>query len=177
MKEIRINVLDSSSIEAAIKAMKAYERQAKKNAKKVPEEIAKRSAEKARSAYASYVYDWGEQPVTASVSVKHTGSWGNRTSTITASGPEIGFLEFGTGVTYPTWGSSGDAPSPDPPVPARGSFGRHLGRNHTWYYKPWEGVDTTFYTHGMHPAEGMLSAWRFAKENSSNIGREVFRSD
>lgn len=86
---------------------------------------------------------------------------------LTASGPDVAFLEFGTGVTMPEWGNGGTALGYTPP--ARGSYGQHQGLNPWGWWAP-----GSIKTYGQYPAEGLLNAARTIGERASIEAREVF---
>lgn len=95
---------------------------------------------------------------------------GTRAAVI-AYGETVGFIEFGTGVSYPEWDSTGMDYTP----PKHGTYGKGRGKNpHGWYFKQSEGA-LARHTYGNPPAEAMLTARNKIIESVAQIAREVWK--
>lgn len=94
-------------------------------------------------------------------------------ATITASGPEVGFVEFGTGINNREWAGNGGLSYTPPP---HGSYGKQQGADPDgwWFFDPQS--LSIVHTTGMQPAEAMLEAWFKLVSVYPSVGREVFES-
>jgi len=85
--------------------------------------------------------------------------------TITASGSEVAFIEFGTGVFY---NGSESYPGTRPAgIVGIGEYGKGHGKNPEW----WTGDHIT---HGHYRSAGMYSAQKAMVEQAINIIEEIF---
>ncbi len=85
--------------------------------------------------------------------------------TIIASGYEVAFMEFGTGVFY---NGSESYPGERPAgIVGIGEYGKGLGKNPEW----WTGDHMT---HGHYRSAGMYSAQKAMVEQAINIIKEIF---
>jgi len=68
-------------------------------------------------------------------------------ATVIASGTTVGFIEFGTGVRYPEWDSTGMDYTP----PKHGTYGKGKGASpHGWWFTATSGQGASQHTYG-HP--------------------------
>jgi len=94
--KIIINPYDKSSIDRAIKQLKAYEREFEAKEREFVKRLAEIGVSVARTGFQLADYD-GENDVV--VTMNQSGS----RATIVASGKTVGFIEFGTGILNPEW--------------------------------------------------------------------------
>ena len=162
--KIVVNPFDPKSISNAIKELEQY----KKDFQAKEQEFVKRLAEigvsVARAGYATADYD-GINDVT--VRIEHQGNY----AAVIASGETVGFIEFGTGVKFPEWDSSGMEYTP----PKHGTYGKGQGANpHGWYFKQSDGAKAR-HTYGNQPAEAMRTARDVMVERVIQVAREVWK--
>ena len=161
--KIRIDPFDKSSIDSAIKQVKAYKKDFLAKEKLFVKRLAEIGVSVATTGFAVADYD-GVKDVKVRLEWK-----GNRTVVI-AEGETVGFIEFGTGVRYPEWDNSGMKYTP----PKHGTYGKKRGaRPKGWYFKPGEGA--VQHTYGNYPAEAMRTARDEMIEKITRTAREVWR--
>lgn len=161
--KIKINPFDTKSIEAAIKQLEQYKRDFRVKEELFVKRLAEIGVSVARTGFATADYD-GENDVQV------TWTQNGTKATVTAFGETVGFIEFGTGVKFPEWDSSGMEYTP----PKHGTYGKGQGKNpHGWYYSPGEGAKA--HTYGNQPAEAMKTARDVMIERIAQIAREVWR--
>ena len=159
-----INPYDKSSIDRAIKQLKAYEREFEAKEREFVKRLAEIGLTVARTGFQLADYD-GQNDVV--VTMNQSGSQ----ATIVASGETVGFIEFGTGVLNPEWsGSTATGYKP----PKHGTYGKGKGANPKgWYFTAGPGASQ--HTYGNPPAEAMLTARDAMIEQVTKIAREVWR--
>lgn len=157
--KIVIDPFDKASVAAALSQIKKYQREFREKEREFTRRLAEIGVSVAQTGYAVADYD-GTRDVR--VSLVKTG----KGYSVVASGKTVGFIEFGTGVKYPEWDSSGMQYTP----PKHGTYGKGLGKNPKgWYYAPGH------HTYGNHPAEAMRTARDEMVERVIQIAREVWR--
>lgn len=161
--KIVVNPFDSKSISAAIKVVEQYKRDFLTKETLFIKRLAEIGLSVASTGFATADYD-GVNDVQVTMTQSGTRA------TIVAAGEAVGFIEFGTGVKYPEWNSSGMEYTP----PQHGTYGQGKGANpHGWYFKPGEGAKQ--HTYGNQPAEAMRTARDVMIERVTQIAREVWR--
>lgn len=161
--KITIDPFDKDSITKAIKQLEEYKTDFLAKEKIFVKRLAELGVSVASTGFALADYDGINDVV---VTLEHHG---NR-AVIVASGEAVGFIEFGTGVRYPEWDSSGMDYTP----PKHGTYGKGYGaRQKGWYFKPGEGA--VQHTYGNQPAEAMKTARDMMIEKVTQIAREVWR--
>ena len=160
---IVINPFDKKSIDSAIKQLKQYEKDFKEKETEFIRRLKDIGVSVATAGFATADYDGIND-----VLIAETQS-GNRAAVI-AYGETVGFIEFGTGVKYPEWDSSGMEYKP----PAHGTYGKGKGANPKgWWFSTSPG--SSQHTYGNQPAEAMLTARNAMIEQVAQIAREVWR--
>lgn len=157
--KIRINPYDPKSIDKAIAQVQEYKKDFLAKEQIFLKRLAEIGVSVASAGFATADYD-GENDVT--VRMEARGS----SVAVIAEGETVGFIEFGTGVKYPEWDSSGTDYTP----PEHGTYGKGLGANPDgwWFNSGW-------HTYGNPPAEAMLTARDVMIEKVVQIAREVWR--
>lgn len=162
--KIVVNPFDAKSVSAAIKQLEQYKKDFAAKEQLFVKRLADIGVSVAQAGFATADYD-GINDVT--VRVEHRGNY----AAVIASGETVGFIEFGTGVKYPEWDSSGMDYTP----PKHGTYGKGLGANpHGWYFKQSDGAKAR-HTYGNQPAEAMLTARDVMIERVIQIAREVWK--
>jgi hypothetical protein len=162
--KIVIDPFDPKSITAAIRQVNRYE---KEFAAKEQEFV--RRLKELGVSVATGIFSMADYDGVNDVLIAETQS-GSRAAVI-AYGETVGFIEFGTGVKFREYDSSGLAYKP----PAHGTYGQGKGANPKgWYYKPGEGAAGR-HTYGNPPAEAMLTARDTMIEQVTAIAREVWK--
>ena len=161
MKKITLT-LSESSITAAIKELKAYQKWVDKKTKELCKRLAIIGAQEASVRFASAMYD-GTNDTVIEVSPIDNG-WA-----ITASGQAVCFIEFGAGVYY---NSPEPYPNPRPDgVVGIGEYGEGKGKRRAWGFYD-EG--NLVVTHGNPAAMPMWYATEEMRRAVEKIAREVF---
>ena len=157
--------LNSSSINSAIKEVRAYKAWVERKILELTRRLAELGAAEARVRFAGAQYDGDND---AEVSVESI-SGGYK---IVAAGGSAFFIEFGAGVYY-----NGAEPYPEPRpagVAGIGQYGKGYGKRKAWgFYDNGELV----ITHGTPAAMPMLHASRVMQQEVKRIAKEVFASD
>lgn len=162
--KISIDPFDRKSITAAIKKVRAYEKEFQVKEKEFIRRLAEIGVSVATTGFSLADYD-GENDVL--VTETHSD---NRAAVI-AYGETVGFIEFGTGVKFAEYDSSTTEFKP----PAHGTYGKGKGANPKgWYFTPYEGAAGT-HTYGNPPAEAMLTARNVMIDRIIQIAREVWK--
>ncbi len=162
--KITINPYDAKSIDKAIKQLQEYKKDFLAKEQIFIERLAKIGVSVASTIYSMADYD-GVNDV--QVTMNRNGT----KATVTAFGETVGFIEFGTGVKFPEWDSSGMQYTP----PEHGTYGKGHGANPKgWWFSPGEGARGT-HTYGNPPAEAMRTARDNMIEQVVQIAREVWR--
>ena len=162
--KIAVDPFDPKSIDKALRQLEQY----KKDFLAKEEEFVRRLAEigvsVASEGFSAADYD-GVNDVTVRLEFS-----GDRAAVI-AEGESVGFIEFGTGISYPEWDSSGMDYTP----PEHGTYGQGKGaRPKGWFYYPNEGAAAR-HTYGNLPAEAMRTARDTILEGIMQIAREVWK--
>lgn len=161
MRKIKVR-LGASSIDKAIKELHEYQTWVKQKTTQLTERLATIGAMEATVRFSRAYYD-GEKDAAVSVEPIPNG-W-----KIVASGKDVCFLEFGSGVYY-----NGSEPYPERPsgVDKIGEYGQGKGKQDTWgFYADGGGL---VLTHGTPAAMPMLHASRVMEQEITRIAREVF---
>lgn len=162
--KIKIDPFDRKSIDAAIKLLQQYERDFKAKEELFIRKLKDIGVTVATAGFAGADYDGVNDVVV-------TDTQGGTNAMVIAYGETVGFIEFGTGVKFPEYDSSGLSYTP----PAHGTYGKGHGKNpHGWYFKQSEGGSAR-HTYGNPPAEAMLTARDKMIESVVRIAKEVWR--
>lgn len=161
--KITINPYDPKSIDKAIEQLQEYKKDFLAKEQIFIKRLAEIGVSVATTGFALADYD-GVKDV--QVTMNQSGT----KATVTAFGETVGFLEFGTGVKYPEWDSSGMKYTP----PEHGTYGKgHGASSKGWWFTISEG--SSMHTYGNPPAEAMLTARNTMIEQVVQIAREVWR--
>ena len=160
---ISIDPLDPKSVQSALDKIVAYENSLNSKCMELAQRLAEIGMETAQVAYAGAVAE-GNDAVDVSIEPTDTGY------RIIASGHDVYFVEFGTGVSS---GNGYDTSEITPPVDIQpGSWSEaHDGpfhRNGYWWYGKKRYV-------GTRPYMGMYYASKAVKENIERVAKEVFK--
>ena len=171
-RTIRLNPLDSASVEQAIRELESYKQWMLQKQEELVSRLADVGLQVARVRFAGAKYA-GINDVTCRVEKNGTGA------TIFADGDAVAFIEFGTGVSHPAY-----PPGTDYTPPPHGSYGQGKGRRKKWGYYGDPGnigevkVNTAgqevVITSGNDPALAMWTAVVQMSEEVAQIAREVF---
>lgn len=161
---IVINPFDKKSIDAAVAQVKRYQKDFEAKEQEFVRRLVEIGVQVASAGFSVADYD-GRNDVVVGLEKTRDGY------TVVASGETVGFIEFGTGVKYPEWDSSGMSYTP----PKHGTYGKGQGANrHGWWFRENEGGRAK-HTYGNMPAEAMRTARDEMVENVMRIAREVWR--
>lgn len=161
--KITINPLDKKSIDEAIKQLKQYKKDFLAKEELFVKRLAEIGVSVATTGFALADYD-GIKDVQVTMTQSGTSA------VVVAYGETVGFIEFGTGVKFPEWDSTGMEYTP----PKHGTYGKgHGARPKGWYFKQGEGAAQ--HTYGNPPAEAMRTARDVMIERVTQIAREVWR--
>lgn len=161
--KIKINPLDRKSIDEAIKQLKQYKKDFLAKEELFVKRLAEIGVSVATTGFAMADYD-GINDVQVSMTQSGTSA------VVIAYGETVGFIEFGTGVKFPEWDSTGMEYTP----PKHGTYGKgHGARPKGWYFKQGEGA--VQHTYGNQPAEALRTARDIMIERVTQIAREVWR--
>lgn len=162
--KLKIDPFDKKSIDTAIKQLQQYQTDFKEKEREFQRKLGEIGIQVARTGFALADYD-GTNDVTVELIPYDRGY------SVVAKGKTVGFIEFGTGVRYPNYDSSGIPYTPPP----RGSYGKGHGKNPKgWYFAPHPGA--VQHTYGNPPAEAMLEARNTMIERVVQIALEVWRT-
>lgn len=173
-RTIRLNPLDSASIDRAIQELESYKLWMQQKEEQLVNRLADLGLQVARVRFAGAKYA-GTNDVTCRV--ERDGLQ----AVILAQGETVAFIEFGTGVSHPAYPYGTDYTPPP-----RGSYGHGKGRRKKWGYYGDPGnigevkVNTAgqevVITSGNDPALAMWTAVIQMSEEVTQIAREVFSS-
>lgn len=159
-----MNPFDKTSIDAAIKQLKQYEKEFAIKEAEFARRLAEVGVRVASSGFATADYD-GINDVVVSLVKTPSGA------AVVASGETVGFIEFGTGIKNPEWDATGMEYTP----PKHGTYGKGKGKNpNGWYFVQSPGA-RAIHTYGNVPAEAMRTARDVMVEQAIQIAREVWR--
>ena len=114
--KIIVNPLDIKSINRAIKQIEVYRQEFEQKEQEFVRRLAEVGVSVATTGFQIADYD-GENDVVVTMNQSGTQA------TVVASGKTVGFIEFGTGVRYPEWDSTGMDYTP----PKHGTYGKGKG--------------------------------------------------
>lgn len=158
--------LNSRSISAAIKEVRAYKAWVERKTQELTAKLVELGTQEAKVRFSGAQYDGNND---ASVSVEPIpGGY-----KIVATGGSVFFIEFGAGVFY-----NGSEPYPEPRPPGVvgiGEYGKGFGKRKAWGFYDERGE--LVITHGTPAAMPMLHAGRTMRQNVEKIAREVFARD
>lgn len=161
--KIKINPYDPKSIDKAIKQLQEYKKDFLAKEQIFIKRLAEIGVSVASTGFAVADYDGVKD-------VQVTMSQSGAKATVTAFGETVGFIEFGTGVKFPEWDSSGMQYTP----PEHGTYGKGRGASPKgWWFTASPGA--SMHTYGNPPAEAMLTARNTMIEQVVQIAREVWR--
>ena len=162
--KIVMNPIDPKSVEEAIRMVKQFRNDFVAKENEFTRRLAEIGVRVAQAGFSTADYDGVNDVV---VTMEPTGNG----YAVVASGETVGFIEFGTGVRYPEWDSSGTEYTP----PKHGTYGKGQGKNpHGWWFKQNEGGRAN-HTYGNPPAEAMLAARDEIIDRAIQIAREVWK--
>lgn len=166
--------LDGNSIDAAIAAMDAYEKELSVKTERLRERIAEtirwNAQEGFRTAVADDIFRGGERRSgNVDVTVQENGD----VTVVMASGEDAVFIEFGAGVYYN--GAAGTSPHPKGAEKGYliGEYGKGQGKKKTWAL-PGSTSQEPILTHGTPAAMPMYRGVQIAAAQMTEIAREVF---
>ena len=162
--KIVVDPFDKTSINAAIEAVKQYERDFQKKEVEFVRRLKEIGVSVAETGFALADYDGVNDVVIAEMQ-------NGPRAVVIAYGETVGFIEFGTGVKFREYDSSSTEYTP----PKHGTYGKGKGKNpHGWFYKQGEGAAAR-HTYGNPPAEAMLAARDEMIQRVTEIAREVWK--
>ena len=157
--------LDPASIERAIRELRDYQRWVQRKTQELAQRLAQYGLQRVQVGYAAALYDEdGDKDVSVTVEKR-----GDNTYAVVASGSDVLFLEFGSGVVY------GDG------HPLNGEFGygpgTYPGQTHVpepgyWWYTGSDGQ--SHYSVGNAPSMVMYLTGMELEAEVGRIAREVF---
>lgn len=163
--KIVINPFDKKSIDEAVKQLKQYEKDFVRKETEFVRRLKELGVSVATTGFAMAEYDGVND-----VLIAETQN-GSRAAVI-AYGQTVGFIEFGTGISYPEYNSTGLEITPPP----RGEYGKKQGKNPWgWYFSSVHAGGASEHTYGNPPAEAMLTARDEMISRVTQIAREVWR--
>ena len=163
--KIKLNPFDKASISDAVKLLEQYKKDFLVKEQIFVKRLAEIGVSVATTGFALADYDGVNDVV---VAMEHSGT----RAKVIASGETVGFIEFGTGVKYPEWDSTGMEYTP----PKHGTYGKgHGARPHGWYFKPNGSEGAAQHTYGNPPAGAMLTARDVIVDRVVQIAREVWK--
>lgn len=173
-RTITVNLLDSASIDAAVRELQDYAKFVRRKAEELQERVAYFIARDASVVFNTAVADdlIGEGAVTGNVEV--TVEENGNVTLVIASGKDAVFMEFGAGVYYN--GSVGSSPNPlgtDLGFTI-GSYGKGHGARNVWGYYGEDGQ--LHLTHGAPASMPLYKAVQTIIRDIAEIAREVFSS-
>ena len=164
-RTIHIDLMDSSSIDRAIRELRDYPRWIERKAGELAQRLAEYGLARVEMGYAAALYD-GDKDVDVTVEKRDENAYA-----IVASGATVLILEFGAGVTY----GSGH--------PQAGEFGygpgTYPGQTHAMNPKGWwfTGSDgESHHSYGNVPSMVMYITGIELEQEVERIAKEVFRS-
>lgn len=173
-RTITVNLLDSASIDAAVRELQDYAQFVRRKAEELQERVAYFIARDASAVFNTAVADdlIGEGAVIGNVEV--TVEENGNVTLVIASGKDAVFMEFGAGVYYN--GSVGSSPNP---LGADlgftiGSYGKGHGARNVWGYYGEDGQ--LHLTHGAPASMPLYKAVQTIIRDIAEIAREVFSS-
>lgn len=158
--------LSGSSIDRAIKELKAYQKRVEQKTNELANRLAEIGANEARVRFMGAQYS-GDNDAVVTVEPIANGY------KIVATGGSVFFIEFGAGVYY-----NGAEPYPEPRpagISEIGEYGQGKGSRKAWGFYDERGE--LVITHGTPAAMPMLHASRVIKQDVQRIAKEVFSSD
>ena len=162
-KKIITISLSTSSIDNAMKELKAYKFSLEHKKDKLLEELANIGLEEATLRFTGAVYD---RETNTDLDVKRTADG----YVIVASGKDVAFIEFGAGIHY---NKRGGYPGKKPDgISEIGEYGKGYGSRHVWGYPTEDG--SIKLTHGNPAAMPMWYASEEMRSKILKIAREVF---
>ena len=160
--KITIDPFNSKSISSALKTLKQYEKDFKAKESEFVRRLKELGVSVASAGFALADYDGIND-----VRVTETQN-GNR-ALVVAYGETVGFIEFGTGIKFPEYNSTGLMYTPPP----HGSYGQGKGaRPKGWWFNQGSG---SRHTYGNPPVEAMLAARDAMIEQVAQIARDVWK--
>lgn len=175
MKDIEIT-LSSQSIEAAIRELNEYKRALNRKIEIFRKRVAEELADMAKGLFnqAQETIVNGGNGDLAPVNIEVDNSTEDL-SVIIATGEDVVFIEFGTGVYHN--GTAGESPHPKGKDfnYLIGGYGKGYGKRQAWGYK--DGSGNLIVTRGIEAMLPMYNAAQACAEVAENIAREVFAGD
>lgn len=163
MIDLVIDPFDPDSIKKSYEIMKRYSDTFEQRCDTFCQRLLEQGVEIAKKQFSATEYDGPTEEIT--VTVEKVGeNW-----QLTASGTQVFFIEFGTGVYF-----NGAESYPGRPVGVVGigQYGKGLGKNEGWYYGTGDGEAE--YTHGNRSAKAMFAADLQVRAMIETIAKEVF---
>lgn len=162
--KIVVDPFDKKSINAAIKKLAQYEKEFKRKETEFVQRLKELGVSVAETGFSLAEYDGVNDVLIAETQ-------NGPRALVIAYGETVGFIEFGTGVKFREYSSSGLEYTPPP----HGSYGKGKGKNpYGWYFKQNDGAAAR-HTYGNPPAEAMLTARDVMIERVVQIAREVWK--
>lgn len=161
-KTIAIDILDASSVDAAVREIQEYAKWVQTKAAELARRLADMGAVNVSLGYARAIYT-GDNDIT--VTVEQTGE---NSYSVMANGEALLFIEFGAGVTY---GYGHPKPSVDGKAMGPGTYPSEKGHwddPNGWYIPGGE------HTYGNPPSMTMYLTAKDLRNQLEDIAREVF---
>lgn len=168
-KTLTINLADSSSIDSAIRELKAYEKEIKEKCETLRRRVAERIQARAQSGFSGAIVDdvlKGTRIAHVTVSVEDSDD----VTLVIANGEDAVWVEFGAGVYHN--GAAGSSPNPYGSELGFtiGGYGTKGTRDVWGFYEDGELI----LTHGTPAAMPMFHAVQAVIDDIGEIAKEVF---
>ena len=169
-----INIrLSPASIDSAIRRLERYGRSMQDRCNELSRRLGEIGLDVVNATYVGAAYA-GTNDINVHL------EFDNNRCRIVANGTVLGFIEFGTGITYPL-GEFADQAG----APPHGTYGQGRGNQSKWVYRGEAGNlgepdahrPGLVWTSGNPPANAFPAAVREIQEQAQEIAREVFRFD
>lgn len=160
--KITIDPFDTKNIDQAIKYIELYKTKVKRAEERILKRLESYGATKASIYFNSAITHYTQERP------QITSTINGNTLTISASGYEVCFIEFGAGVRY-GYGYRGERP---PGIVGIGEYGLGGGKNPRGWWFSKDGQ--SHHTFGNPPAEAMYKTVQDLAENIIDVVREEF---
>lgn len=175
---ITIDLSKRDSVEQAIRELEAFQKEVERKCEKLRSRLADEIRNRAQSGYDSalgysVVPKYGRGEMFHGIDITVTSEDGANFSVVLATGDQVAFLEFGTGVAFN--GAAGTSPHPrgmellDMKI---GEYGLGNGKRKIWGY--YDGTELVM-TRGIPASQSLYNATVEVAGIIQNIAREVFQ--
>ena len=173
---IEIDLSKRGSVEQAIRELKEFQIEIERKCEKLRSRLADEIRNRAQRGYdtalgASVHPKYGRGTMFHGIDITVTSEDGDNFSVVLATGDQVAFLEFGTGVAFN--GTAGSSPHPKGQELGMtiGSYGKGNGKKTYWGY--YEGANLIM-TSGIPASQSLYNATVEVAEIVQSIAREVF---